>query len=403
MPSFFLDNTIYNLKYLDGDYYMTLIVTIVSLLLSITPINAQTIYRKVVETPPSSPVDYTMEYYLNRDDSERTNVYQVPVNDGKTITSEAPVYIHHEETLDDSVFSVLKDNLWSVVVVCILVIIVLYGLILFIFGLIKWLGKRFEHTEYIEIGKLKIKNRNFKPADAQHNVQTFDIHSFMLMLDIILTNEIKQSITKTIDIMNSIHAIENIYNSQCESIFRNTFTNLRNEYHERMVSYASEVTGFTMDSIHRTREYFFISDMLHSAEIFWMDQSKDIISRNGFIEICDDKRKCADYISELEECIWRAMDVRKLEATVLRKKELDDIIDDVMRSTSSQLETMFLRLGNLKKNMVSKKDEKMKYVDSAISNSIANTLHDIKNRFFGKVGENSSDSEQSNITDGSDN
>ena len=382
---------------------MTLIVTIVSLLLSITPINSQTIYRKVVETPPSSPVDYTMEYYLNRDDSERTNVYQVPVNDGKTITSEAPVYIHHEETLYDSVFSVLKDNLWFVVVVCILVIIVLYGLILFIFGLIKWLGKRFEHTEYIEIGKLKIKNRNFKPADAQNNVQTFDIQSFMLMIDIILTNEIKQSITKTIDIMNSIHAIENIYNSQCESIFRNTFTNLRNEYHERMVSYASEVTGFTMDSIHRTREYFFISDMLHSAEIFWMDQSKDIISRNGFIEICDDKRKCADYISELEECIWRAMDVRKLEATVLRKKELDDIIDDVMRSTSSQLETMFLRLGNLKKNMVSKKDEKMKYVDSAISNSIANTLHDIKNRFFGKVGENSSDSEQSNITDGSDN
>ena len=403
MPSFFLDNIIYHLKYSDGDYYMTLIVTIVSLLLSITPINAQTIYRQVVETPPSSPVDYTMEYYLNRDESERTNVYQVPVNDGKTITSEPPVYIYHEETLYDSVFSVLKDNLWFVVVVCILVIIVLYGLILFIFGLIKWLGKRFEHTEYIEIGKLKIKNRNFKPADAQNNVQTFDIHSFMLMLDIILTNEIKQSITKTIDIMNSIHAIENIYNSQCESIFRNTFTNLRNEYHERMVSYASEVTGFTMDSIHRTREYFFISDMLHSAEIFWMDQSKDIISRNGFIEICDDKRKCADYISELEECIWRAMDVRKLEATVLRKKELDDIIDDVMRSTSSQLETMFLRLGNLKKNMVSKKDEKMKYVDSAISNSIANTLHDIKNRFFGKVGENSSDSEQPNITDGSDN
>ena len=403
MPSFFLDNTIYNLKYLDGDYYMTLIVTIVSLLLSITPINSQTIYRKVVETPPSSPVDYTMEYYLNRDDSERNNVYQVSIDDGEIVTTEAPIYIQREETLYDSVFSVLKDNLWFVVVVCILVIIVLYGLILFIFGLIKWLGKRFEHTEYIEIGKLKIKNRNFKPADAQNNVQTFDIQSFMLMIDIILTNEIKQSITKTIDIMNSIHAIENIYNSQCESIFRNTFTNLRNEYHERMVSYASEVTGFTMDSIHRTREYFFISDMLHSAEIFWMDQSKDIISRNGFIEICDDKRKCADYISELEECIWRAMDVRKLEATVLRKKELDDIIDDVMRSTSSQLETMFLRLGNLKKNMVSKKDEKMKYVDSAISNSIANTLHDIKNRFFGKVGENSSDSEQSNITDGSDN
>lgn len=379
---------------------MTITVAIVSLLLSLTPINAQTIYRKVETTPPA-PVDYTMEYYLNRDESERSNVYQVSVNGGETITTEAPMYIQREETLYDSVFNVLKDNLWFVVVVCVLVIVVLYGAILFIFGLIKYIGKRFEHTEYIEIGKLKIKNRNFKPVDAQPNVQTFDIQAFMLMIDIILSNEIKQSITKTIDIMNSIHTIENIYNSQCESIFRNTFTNLRNEYHDRMVSYASEVTGFTMDSIHRTREYFFISDMLHSAEIFWMDQSKDIISRNGFIEICDDKRKCADYISELEECIWRAMDVRKLEATVLRKKELDDIIDDVMRSTSSQLETMFLRLGNLKKNMVVKKDEKMKYVDSAISNSIANTLRDIKTRFFGKADENSSESEPADVIDGS--
>lgn len=381
---------------------MTITIAIVSLLLSFTPINAQTVYRKVETTPPA-PVDYTMEYYLNRDESERSNVYQVSVNGGETITTEAPMYIQHEETLYDSVFNVLKDNLWFVVVVCVLVIVVLYGAILFIFGLIKYIGKRFEHTEYIEIGKLKIKNRNFKPVDAQPNVQTFDIQAFMLMIDIILSNEIKQSITKTIDIMNSIHTIENIYNSQCESIFRNTFTNLRNEYHERMVSYASEVTGFTMDSIHRTREYFFISDMLHSAEIFWMDQSKDIISRNGFIEICDDKRKCADYISELEECIWRSMDVRKLEATVLRKKELDDIIDDVMRSTSSQLETMFLRLGNLKKNMVSKKDEKMKYVDSAISNSIANTLHDIKTRFFGKAGETPSESEQTEAIDDSNN
>lgn len=381
---------------------MTITIAIVSLLLSFTPINAQTVYRKVETTPPA-PVDYTMEYYLNRDESERSNVYQVSINGGETITTEAPMYIQREETLYDSVFNVLKDNLWFVVVVCVLVIVVLYGAILFIFGLIKYIGKRFEHTEYIEIGKLKIKNRNFKPVDAQPNVQTFDIQAFMLMIDIILSNEIKQSITKTIDIMNSIHTIENIYNSQCESIFRNTFTNLRNEYHERMVSYASEVTGFTMDSIHRTREYFFISDMLHSAEIFWMDQSKDIISRNGFIEICDDKRKCADYISELEECIWRSMDVRKLEATVLRKKELDDIIDDVMRSTSSQLETMFLRLGNLKKNMVSKKDEKMKYVDSAISNSIANTLHDIKTRFFGKAGETPSESEQTEAIDSSNN
>ena len=367
-------------------------IAIIALLLNIVPLNAQ--------SSPYNSVDYTMQYYATRGEAERTNVYHVPVDNGTSITTEA-MYIQQEETLYDSVFNVLKDNLWFVVVVCILVIVVLYGVVLCIFAIFKWLGKRFENTEYIEIGKLKIKNRNFKPTDTNTNntVQTFDVQSFMLMVDILLSNEIKQSITKTIDIMNSIHTIENIYNSQCESIFRNTFTNLRNEYHERIVSYASEVTGFTMDTIHRTREYFFISDMLHSAEIFWMDQSKDIISRNGFIEICDDKRKCVDYITELHECIWRAMDVRKLEATVLRKKELDDIINDIMRTTSSQLETMFVRLGNLKKNMVSRKDEKMKYVDSTISNSIANTLHDINRRFFNPNEENSSNSAQIGTND----
>ena len=369
-------------------------IAILALLLNVVPVNAQ--------SSPYNPVDYTMQYYATaRGETENINVYHVPVDNGTSIATEA-MYIQQEETLYDSVFNVLKDNLWFVVVVCILVIVVLYGVVLCIFAIFKWLGKRFENTEYIEIGKLKIKNRNFKPTDnnnTNNTVQTFDVQSFMLMVDILLSNEIKQSITKTIDIMNSIHAIENIYNSQCESIFRNTFTNLRNEYHERIVSYASEVTGFTMDSIHRTREYFFISDMLHSAEIFWMDQSKDIISRNGFIEICDDKRKCVDYISELQECIWRAMDVRKLEATVLKKKELDDIINDIMRSTSSQLETMFVRLGNLKKNMVCKKDEKMKYVDSTISDSISNTLRDINRRFFNSDDENSSDSSQIGTND----
>ena len=368
-------------------------IAILALLLNVAPVNAQ--------SSPYNPVDYTMQYYAAaRGETENVNVYHVPVDNGTSITTEA-MYIQQEETLYDSVFNVLKDNLWFVVVVCVLVIVVLYGVVLCIFAIFKWLGKRFENTEYIEIGKLKIKNKNFKPTDNNTNntVQTFDVQSFMLMVDILLSNEIKQSITKTIDIMNSIHAIENIYNSQCESIFRNTFTNLRNEYHERIVSYASEVTGFTMDTIHRTREYFFISDMLHSAEIFWMDQSKDIISRNGFIEICDDKRKCVDYITELHECIWRAMDVRKLEATVLRKKELDDIINDIMRTTSSQLETMFVRLGNLKKNMVSKKDEKMKYVDSTISNSIANTLRDINRRFFNPNEENTADSGQNGTND----
>lgn len=353
-----------------------LAILITSLVLSFAPIVGYSDQQP--GNKDYNPTEYTLTYYANNTEyGGAEKVYQADVS-GENVQ-----YIRRDESLYDSVFEVLKNNLWFVVVVCVLVIVVMYSIILLFVGIFKWLGKRFEHTEYLEIGKLKIKNRNYKPENTNSQDQSFNVRTFVTMLDIILSNEMKLAITKTMDIMNTIHSIENIYDSQCESIFRNTFTTLKNEYHERLVSYASEVTGFTMDSIHRTREYFFISDMLHSAEIFWMDQSKDIISRNGFVEIVDDKRRCGEYIKELEDCIWRSIDIRKLEATVLKKKDIDEILIDIMRTTSSQLENMFMRLGSLKKSMLSKKSEKMSIVDKAISTSVDTTLNNIKYRFFG--------------------
>lgn len=353
-----------------------LAILITSLVLSFVPIVGYSDQQP--GNKDYNPTEYTLTYYTNNAEyGGAEKVYQADISGGNV------QYIRRDESLYDSVFEVLKNNLWFVVVVCVLVIVVMYSIILLFVGIFKWLGKRFEHTEYLEIGKLKIKNRNYKPENTNSQDQSFNVRTFVTMLDIILSNEMKMAITKTMDIMNTIHSIENIYDSQCESIFRNTFTTLKNEYHERLVSYASEVTGFTMDSIHRTREYFFISDMLHSAEIFWMDQSKDIISRNGFVEIVDDKRRCGEYIKELEDCIWRSIDIRKLEATVLKKKDIDEILIDIMRTTSSQLENMFMRLGSLKKSMLSKKSEKMSIVDKAISTSVDTTLNNIKYRFFG--------------------
>lgn len=353
-----------------------LAILITSLVLSFVPIVGYSDQQP--GNKDYNPTDYTMNYYTNNAEyGGAEKVYQADISGGNV------QYIRRDESLYDSVFEVLKNNLWFVVVVCVLVIVVMYSIILLFVGIFKWLGKRFEHTEYLEIGKLKIKNKNYKPENTNSQDQSFNVRTFVTMLDIILSNEMKMAITKTMDIMNTIHSIENIYDSQCESIFRNTFTTLKNEYHERLVSYASEVTGFTMDSIHRTREYFFISDMLHSAEIFWMDQSKDIISRNGFVEIVDDKCRCGEYIKELEDCIWRSIDIRKLEATVLKKKDIDEILIDIMRTTASQLENMFMRLGSLKKSMLSKKSEKMSIVDKAISTSVDTTLNNIKYRFFG--------------------
>ena len=95
----------------------------------------------------------------------------------------------------DYIFAILKDNLWFVVVICIIVVVVLYSIIFILACLIKGIGKKFDNSEYIEFGKLRIKNRKYKRQDQLSNVRTFDVDKFLSMLSLILESELSNSIS----------------------------------------------------------------------------------------------------------------------------------------------------------------------------------------------------------------
>lgn len=282
----------------------------------------------------------------------------------------------------DYIFAILKDNLWFVVVICIIVVVVLYSIIFILACLIKGIGKKFDNSEYIEFGKLRIKNRKYKRQDQLSNVRTFDVDKFLSMLSLILESELSNSISRTIDVINSVHILESNYKCQCESIFKNTFSTIKNEFYLDLIAYIVNITGFANADINKTREYFFISDMLQTADFLWSDHSNDIINRNGFVEIVNDKKKADVYIEELEDIIWQAIDVKKLEVTDIQKPELDEIILKVQKRTRTNLENMFIRLGNLKKSMIEKKDNKLSIVDTDIKESTNRLLGEIKNKFL---------------------
>lgn len=281
----------------------------------------------------------------------------------------------------DYIFTILKDNLWFVVAICIVVVFILYGVIFFLSFIIRGISKKFDNSEYIEFGKLKIKNRHYKPNDVT-TVKEFDVDKFISMLEILLETELSNSISKTIDITNSIHSIETNYTHQCEMIFRNTFSNVKNCFYTELLNYIVKITGFSNSEIHKTKEYFFMNDFLTNVEILWIDHSKDIISRNGFIEIINDKKKASNYIEELDELIWQAIDFKKMEVTVIVKKDLDDILDKVSKETESQLENMFVRLGNLKQNVLEKKNIKLHIIDNEIKESLTVLLDQIRTKFL---------------------
>ena len=281
----------------------------------------------------------------------------------------------------DYVFTILKDNLWFVIVICIAVVLTIYVVILFLTFIIKGILKRFDNSEYIEFGKLKIKNRNFKKTE-EIQVKTFDIDKFLSMLELLLETELSSSISKTIDVTNSIHALEMNYTHQCEMIFRNTFSSIKNIYYTEILNYIVTVTGFNNSEIHKTKEYFFMDDLLNNVEMLWIDHSKDIISRNGFVEIVEDKKKASNYIDELDELIWQAIDVKKLEVTAINKKDLDELIISITKNIQTQLENMFIRLGNLKKNIIEKKENKLKIIDNEIRESIGTLLDQIRIKFL---------------------
>lgn len=287
-------------------------------------------------------------------------------------------------TLVTTIVNLFKDNLPLLIGVLIVIIIVVINVNKLLSNLFKFLYNHiFKNSEYIEFGKLKIKNR-FKPTEQNpsQKQRLIDISSFVNMIDVLLSNEIENVITKTIEITNAIHSIEDNFNNNINTIFCTNFATIRNMYHTEFIKYICDKTKFAIDKIHSTREYFFIDELLNETEKTWIETSKDITERNGFVDISQTPAKAKTYIDELNDCITRAIDIRKLECTVLTKDDIDIIVRDVSTNCYQILEKMFVRIGNLKKVMLEKRAQKIKVIETDVKTSVSRVITDVENKFL---------------------
>lgn len=287
-------------------------------------------------------------------------------------------------TLVTTIVNLFKDNLPLLIGVLIIIIIVVINVNKLLNNLFKFLYNQiFKNSEYIEFGKLKIKNR-FKPTEQNlsQKQRMIDISSFVNMIDVLLSNEIENVITKTIEITNAIHSIEDNFNNNINTIFCTNFATIRNMYHTEFIKYICDKTKFAIDKIHSTREYFFIDELLNETEKTWIETSKDITERNGFVDISQTPAKAKTYIDELNDCITRVIDIRKLECTVLTKDDIDIIVRDVSTNCYQILEKMFVRIGNLKKVMLEKRAQKIKVIETDVKTSVSRVITDVENKFL---------------------
>ena len=287
-------------------------------------------------------------------------------------------------TLVTTIVNLFKDNLPLLIGVLIVIIVVVINVNKLLNNLFKFLYNHiFKNSEYIEFGKLKIKNR-FKPTEQNlsQKQRMIDISSFVNMIDVLLSNEIENVITKTIEITNAIHSIEDNFNNNINTIFCTNFATIRNMYHTEFIKYICDKTKFAIDKIHSTREYFFIDELLNETEKTWIETSKDITERNGFVDISQTPAKAKTYIDELNDCITRAIDIRKLECTVLTKDDIDIIVRDVSTNCYQILEKMFVRIGNLKKVMLEKRAQKIKVIETDVKTSVSRVITDVENKFL---------------------
>ena len=114
----------------------------------------------------------------------------------------------------------------------------------------------------------------------------------------------------------------------------------------------------------------------------WIETSKDITERNGFVDISQTPAKAKTYIDELNDCITRAIDIRKLECTVLTKDDIDIIVRDVSSNCYPILEKMFVRIGNLKKIMLEKRAQKIKVIETDVKTSVSRVITDVEKKFL---------------------
>ena len=302
------------------------------------------------------------------------------------LTASYPTSSNVSETISEdlqvSVVNLFKEHigvLILIIIAIIFIVILLYSVISKLTDLIG--NKIFKNNEYIEFGKLKIKNKT-KDGKFINNTRMIDINSFVNMLDILLTNTIDNAISKTIETTNSINAIEKDYVDSCGNIFRSIYTDIGNDYYQSLINYACDKIHMELSKIHSTREYFFITDLVHDAQTAWLDLSKEIISRNGFVEILSDISKADQYIDELNGCIFRTIDIHKLESTELDKAEMDEILENINKKFKSKLENMFMRLGKLKVAMLDKKKAKFEYIDTNIKSSVSDVIREVELKFL---------------------
>ena len=197
-----------------------------------------------------------------------------------------------------------------------------------------------------------------------------------------MESEISNSISRTIEITNNVNMVDSNFKKQCENIFRTSFNTIKNEYYTELLTYIIRITGFSSLDIHKTKEYFFINDFLQTVYNMWVEYTTDIISRNGFVEIVNDRHKSDAYIDELNSIIWQSIDLKKMEVTSIVKKDFDSIIESVSKNTKETLESMFIRVGKLKQSVLEKKEEKMKMIEDDVKESTYKLLYEIKNRFL---------------------
>lgn len=300
-------------------------------------------------------------------------------------TVNPPPPMNNEALQDDvqiSIVNLFKDHIGVLILAILAIVVIVLILYSAISKIVDLIGNKiFKNNEYIEFGKLRIKNKT-KEGKMLNNTRLIDINSFINMLDILLTNTIDNAISKTIETTNSINNIEKDYVNSCSNIFRAVYTDIGNAYYHGLINYACKKINMDLSKIHNTREYFFIADLVHDTQNTWLELSKEIINRNGFIEILQDITKADQYIDELDGCIFRTIDVHKLESTELDKAEIDEILNDINKKFKNKLENMFVRLGKLKTSMIEKKRIKVEYIETDIKNSVSDVIKEVEQKFL---------------------
>lgn len=266
-------------------------------------------------------------------------------------------------------------------------------IIILVIVIIKSIMTTIKENEYVKIGPLLIKNKasskksklvksNPDEINPENSSKIIGIQTFMSIIDVVMSVELERIIMNSINASNDINKIESDYDKESEATFNKNFITISNEFHNKFVTAASIKIGFDLERITKTREYFFITDLLSGYKEAWMNQTKEITRRNGFIDFLDDKTKIKPYIEELNDCIFQSIDIKKLESTELTKADLEVVIEEVTCTNYGVLERMFMKLATMKKTMLQKRNDKLEYIDEMIKTAIYNILTNVNDKML---------------------